>query len=434
MVPNGLRPLFKETALLSPGLIYFNERTITARSSTITSVNRKQPRYMRFKDINLRPEIQFALDEMGYEELSPIQEKTFLPIIEHRDMVAMAETGSGKTGACGIPLIQLVDETIRAIQVLVLVPTRELALQYVTELISIAPTTKVMPVAVYGGVPMDMQRVQIKQGAQIVVATPGRLIDLLHTGEIDFRSLRTLVLDEADEMLNMGFIEDVEFIMSCILTDHQTLLFSATMPDEVDHLIHRFLHDRLRIELNRDAISPSSLIHQFMYISSSRAREDVLLDFLRDKSKYRQVLIFCNSRFRGEQFYKSIRRSIPKSEYLHGGMEQDVRTEIFDEFKKGELPILMATDVAGRGLDFSNVSHVINYDFPRNEVTYTHRTGRAGRMGRPGTAISFVTDHDLHTCFNVIDQNGITPQWLGREPSRSGLERPRQKRNYSKRK
>jgi ATP-dependent RNA helicase DeaD len=115
-------------------------------------------------------------------------------------------------------------------------------------------------------------------------------------------------------------------------------------------------------------------------------------------------------------------------------MEQDVRTEIFDEFKKGELPILMATDVAGRGLDFSNVSHVINYDFPRNEVTYTHRTGRAGRMGRPGTAISFVTDHDLHTCFNVIDQNGITPQWLGREPSRSGLERPRQKRNYSKRK
>jgi ATP-dependent RNA helicase DeaD len=389
---------------------------------------------MRFKDINLRPEIQFALDEMGYEELSPIQEKTFLPIIEHRDMVAMAETGSGKTGACGIPLIQLVDETIRAIQVLVLVPTRELALQYVTELISIAQTTKVMPVAVYGGVPMDMQRVQIKQGAQIVVATPGRLIDLLHTGEIDFRSLRTLVLDEADEMLNMGFIEDVEFIMSCILTDHQTLLFSATMPDEVDHLIHRFLHDPLRIELNRDAISPSSLIHQFMYISSSRAREDVLLDFLRDKSKYRQVLIFCNSRFRGEQFYKSIRRSIPKSEYLHGGMEQDVRTEIFDEFKKGELPILMATDVAGRGLDFSNVSHVINYDFPRNEVTYTHRTGRAGRMGRPGTAISFVTDHDLHTCFNVIDQNGITPQWLGREPSRSGLERPRQKRNYSKRK
>jgi ATP-dependent RNA helicase DeaD len=383
---------------------------------------------MRFKEINLRSEIQLALDEIGYEDLSPIQEKTFLPIIEHRDIVAMAETGSGKTGACGIPLIQLVDEALLAIQVLVLVPTRELALQYVTELVSIAKFTKITPVAVYGGASMHMQRQQIKQGAHILVATPGRLIDWLHTGEIDFRSLRTLVLDEADEMLNMGFIEDVEFIMSCILTQHQTLLFSATMPKEVDHLIHKFLRDPLRIELNRDNIAPSSLTHQFMYLSSGGAREDILLDFLRDRSKYRQVLIFCNSRYRGESFYKSIRRSIPKSEYLHGGMEQDIRTEIFNEFKAGELPILMATDVAGRGLDFSNVSHVINYDFPRTEVAYTHRTGRAGRMGRPGTALSFVTDHDLQTCFNVIEQNGITPQWLGRVPSTSDAKRaPRQK-------
>jgi ATP-dependent RNA helicase DeaD len=185
----------------------------------------------------------------------------------------------------------------------------------------------------------------------------------------------------------------------------------------VDHLIHRFLHDPLRIELNRETIAPSSLTHQFMYISSGRARENILLEFLQDRSNYRQVLIFCNSRYRGESFYKSIRRKIPKSEYLHGGMEQDVRTEIFNEFKEGVLPILMATDVAGRGLDFSNVSHVINYDFPRTEVTYTHRTGRAGRMGRQGTAISFVTEHDLQTCFDVIEQNGITPQWLGKAPT-----------------
>jgi len=386
---------------------------------------------MKFKDINLRTEIQFALDEMGYEELSPVQEKTFLAIIEHRDIVVMAETGSGKTGACGIPLIQLVDETVNEIQVLVLVPTRELALQFVAELMSIAQYTNIAPVAVYGGVSMDMQRRKLKQGKHLLVATPGRLIDLLHTGDIDFRNLRTFVLDEADEMLNMGFIEDVEFIMSCILIEHQTLLFSATMPREVDHIIRKYLHDPIRIELNKEQIAPSSLVHQFMYIRSPGARESILKDFLRDRSRYRQVLIFFNSRYKGEQFYKSIRRSIPKSEYLHGGMEQETRTYIFNDFKSGELPILMATDVAGRGLDFSNVSHVINFDFPKTEIVYTHRTGRAGRMGRQGTAISFVTGYDLQTCRAVIEQNGITPQWLGKAPPLSEIRPPHQKRHHT---
>ncbi len=385
---------------------------------------------MKFKDINLRPEIHAALEEMGYVELSPIQEKTFLPIVDNQDIVALAETGSGKTGACGVPLIQLVDEDLAAIQVVILVPTRELALQYVTELDSIAQFTKVRALAVYGGVPISGQLTVNRSGVHLLVATPGRLIDLIHTGQISFREVRTVVLDEADEMLDMGFLEDVEFILSCILTNHQTLLFSATMPREIEKLIHRFLHNQVRIELNSEMVAPSSLVHVFEYVPSSDMREDVLLGFLQDRSNYRQVLIFCNSRFKGEDLYHAIRRKIPRCVYLHGGMEQDSRTRIFDDFKQGTLPILLATDVAARGLDFSNVSHVINFEFPRTAVSYTHRTGRTGRMGRKGTALSFVTSRDLPVCFDVIRDNHLSPEWLGKTPTENDIDRRRPRRHF----
>ena len=380
---------------------------------------------MKFKDINFRPEIHTALEEMGYTELSPIQNQTLLAIIERRDIVAIAETGSGKTSACGIPLIHLIDEQLKAIQVLVMVPTRELAQQYLDELDRIGKYTKVSTVAVFGGVPANPQRQLIKHGAQLVVATPGRLIDLLHTGEISFKHLQTLVLDEADEMLNMGFLEDVEFIMSCIVTPHQTLLFSATMPKDLDHLIHKFLHDPERIQLNATEVAPRSIAHEFIYSATGHGREEFLVTFLQDRSNYRQVLVFCNSRFKGDHLYRALRRSIPRSEYLHGGMDQDARTRIFNRFKSGDLPILIATDVAGRGLDFSNVSHVINFDFPRDEISYTHRTGRTGRMGRSGVALSYVTDRDIPNCFRIIEKNGISPLWHGEVPSPHTTERPR---------
>ncbi len=388
---------------------------------------------LQFKDINFRPEIQRALEEMGFEELSPIQEQTLLAILENRDIVAIAETGSGKTSACGIPLTQLIDEQLKAVQVLVLVPTRELALQYVEEIYDIAEYTSVNAAAIYGGADKHMQRQEMKQGAHILVATPGRLIDFLHDGELEFRHLRTLVLDEADEMLDMGFIEDVEFIMSCIIRPHQTLLFSATMPRVLDSLIQRFLHDPVRIELNVKNVAPSSLTHEFIPVNKAGDRDEILLSFLQDPSTYRQALIFCNSRFKGDHLYKKIRRAIPRSDYLHGGMDQDLRSKIFRKFKSAELPILLATDVAGRGLDFSNVSHVVNYDFPRDAVTYTHRTGRAGRMGRSGTAISFVTRHDINACYKVIEQNRIAPTWRGEPPARSGARSGGAKRRRTKR-
>jgi ATP-dependent RNA helicase DeaD len=386
---------------------------------------------MKFKEINFRPEIQRALEEMGYVELSPIQEQTLLAILEQRDIVAIAETGSGKTSACGIPLTQLVDEHNREVQVLVMVPTRELALQYVEEIYNIAEYTEVSAAAIYGGADKHMQRQQLKHGAHILVATPGRLIDFLHDGELEFKSLQTLVLDEADEMLKMGFVEDVEFIMSCIRREHQTLLFSATMPRLLDGLINRFLREPVRIELNKRDVAPSSLTHEFIYTPKAADREQILFDFLEDRARYRQVLLFCNSRFKGNHLYRKVRRLGPRNDYLHGGMDQELRSRIFRKFKTGDLPVLIATDVAGRGLDFSNVSHVINYDFPRDAVTYTHRTGRAGRMGRPGTALSFVTDHDIRTCQQVIEQNRLSPVWHGPQPPAGGA--PRQRRRQPRR-
>ena len=201
---------------------------------------------------------------MGYEDLTPIQEETFSPILSGRDLLARAETGSGKTGACGIPLVQMIDPSLNAIQALILVPTRELALQYVEEIDRISSHTGVVPFAVFGGFSMEIQRAKLKDGVHILVATPGRLIDFLYnTTSIDLSSIRTLVLDEADEMLKMGFIEDVDFIMSCLIHEHQTLFFAATMPEEIDRLIRTYLKEPVRVELNKEQMAPQSLAHHF---------------------------------------------------------------------------------------------------------------------------------------------------------------------------
>ena len=217
---------------------------------------------------------------MGYKDLTPIQEKTFSPILSGRDLLARAETGSGKTAACGIPLVQRIDPSLNAIQVLILVPTRELALQYVEEIDKISKFTDVVPFAVFGGFSMEIQKAKFRDRVHILVATPGRLIDFLYnTTSIDLSCVRTLVLDEADEMLKMGFIEDVDFIMSCLIHEHQTLFFAATMPQEIDRLIRTYLKDPVRVELNKEQIAPESLAHHFQY-TERRDRLNTLIEYL----------------------------------------------------------------------------------------------------------------------------------------------------------
>ena len=389
---------------------------------------------MKFSELDLKPEILKALTDMGYKELTPIQEETFLPILGGRDLLARAETGSGKTGACGIPLVQMIDSSANAIQALILVPTRELALQYVEEISRISRFVDVVPFAIFGGFSMEIQKGKLKDRVHILVATPGRLIDFLYnTKSIDLSSVRTLVLDEADEMLKMGFIEDIDLILSCLIHEHQTLFFAATMPEEINRLIRTYLKDPVRVELNKEQIAPESLAHHFQY-TGRRDRLHALIEYLK-KERVSQAIIFCNSRHHGETLKKELEGEFKSIEYIHGGLEQSKRTSIFERFRQNRITLMVATDVAGRGLDFSHVSHVINYDYPSRLESYTHRTGRTGRMGRSGTAMTFVTDQELNDLKSLLKTNRIDPVWHGNVPNLQDVSHPRRegKRTFRKR-
>jgi ATP-dependent RNA helicase DeaD len=383
---------------------------------------------MKFSELDLNPEIMRALTDMGYQDLTPIQEETFTPILSGRDLLARAETGSGKTAACGIPLVQMIDPSLNAIQALILVPTRELALQYVEEIDNISRYTGVVPFAIFGGFSMEIQKAKLRDKVHVLVATPGRLIDFLYnTTSIDLSYVRTLVLDEADEMLKMGFIEDVDFILSCMIHEHQTLLFAATMPQEIDRLIRLYLKDPLRVELNKEQLAPQSLAHHFQYLKP-HDRLPFLIQYLR-REKISQAIIFCNSRHRGEKLMKDLEGQFSSLAYIHGGLEQSRRISIFERFRRKEITFMVATDIAGRGLDFSHTSHVINYDYPIGLESYTHRTGRTGRMGRSGTALTFVTDQELKALKSMFKTNRIEPVWHGDIPNLQDVSKQAGRRN-----
>ena len=378
---------------------------------------------MRFDELDLKPDIMKGLSDMGFEELTPIQEETFRHVMDKRDMIARAETGSGKTAACGVPLVQMVDPELNAVQGLIVVPTRELALQYVSVISEIAKHTKIAPFAVYGGHSIEIQRGKLDHGVHILVATPGRLIDLLYNTPLSLSEVRTFVLDEADEMLNMGFITDIDFIEQCLVHEHQTLLFSATMPKEVAKLAKKYLNDPVMVELNVDKVAPQSLEHQFCMVNG-RIHFDKLMEYM-DKEKPEQAILFCNSRRNCEKLVDKLRKKLDSVEMIHGGMEQARRTSLFNRFKKKVVRIMVSTDIASRGLDFSHTSHVINYDFPMGKEAYTHRTGRTARMGRKGVALTFYSKGNLRDLKNLLRINRIKPVWIGKEPDLENIRKGR---------
>ncbi len=369
---------------------------------------------MKFTELDLPSNILSSLKKMGYDEMTPIQEATYQIIADGHDLCALAETGSGKTAACAIPLIQKVDPALSAIQCLALVPTRELCLQYVGEIKKIAAETNVKPIAAYGGFDKAFQISRIQDGAQILVATPGRFIDLVYDGVISFKDIKCVVLDEADELLKIGFLENIEFILSCILHKHQTLLFSATMPEDIKKLANHRMEDPKHVSLISERAAPESLEHYFGY-HHPKQKQAELTQYLENED-VKQALIFCNARHIVDELYNTLRKTFKNIEYVHAGLTQDKRTSIFTRFKKQKIDYLIASDVAGRGLDFSHVSHVINWNLPRGEEQYTHRTGRAGRMGRKGKAFTFVTKHDLHGLGELIRRTNIPPRWIGENP------------------
>ena len=386
---------------------------------------------MKFIDLDLKPQILAALKDIKYVDLTPVQEKTFPHILAGRDIIARAETGSGKTAACAVPLVQMVDPSIKAVQSLILVPTRELALQYVSEISDIARRVDVKPFAVYGGFSMQTQIAKLNHGVDILVATPGRLIDLLYNTPLSIAEVRTFVLDEADEMLNMGFISDVELLFSCLVHEHQSLLFSATMPKKIEILAKKYLKDPLTIYMSKQRQAPQSLEHHFLQIYPKH-RLEALLGFLKEDEP-KQAIIFCNSRRNAEKLYghlKEIKR--PATELIHGGLEQPKRTSLFNRFRRMDITTMVATDLASRGLDFAHATHVINYDFPKYTESYTHRTGRTARMGRKGVAITLFTRADLRILKAILDINSIKPIWEGVEPDFYNLPRPKKRKNYHK--
>ncbi|MHC4099239.1 MAG: DEAD/DEAH box helicase [Planctomycetota bacterium] len=369
---------------------------------------------MKFTELKLKHQVLKALKKLGYRELTPIQEVTFPHIIAGRDMIALAETGSGKTAACGIPIIQSVDPAKNQIQALVMVPTRELALQYVSAISDVARFTNITPFAVYGGFSIDIQKAKLSHGVNILIATPGRLIDLLRNSTLNLSHVQTFILDEADEMLNMGFITDIEFIISCLIHEHQTLLFSATMPKEIKRLAKKYLKD------------PVTLDHQFQQ-TTGRRKLASLLQYIKD-TKPTQAIIFCNSRRNCENLFDKLKKEIDSIDIIHGGMEQSKRSSLFNRFKKKQIKMIVATGIVSRGLDFSHVTHVINYDFPDSPLAYTHRSGRTARMGREGFALTFFSNHDLHTLKTIIKNNNIEPVWLSEPPQLNRISKPKNRR------
>jgi len=369
---------------------------------------------MKFTELKLPSNILESLEKMGFDEMTPIQEATYPVIFAGRDLCALAETGSGKTAACAIPLIHKVDQEHNSIQGLVIVPTRELCIQYVEEIETIAAKTAVVPFAVYGGFSKSIQMAKLRHGVHILVATPGRLIDLLYDGVIELQHVKCAILDEADELLKVGFLEDIEFIISCIRCEHQTLLFAATMADDIKKLAHDCLRDPEHISLIQKRPTPKSIEHCFAYVHS-REKQENLIGYL-EKEDVDQAIIFCNARHLVDKLFKSLCKHFKGIEYIHAGLGQDKRSSIFRQFKGKKIRYLIATDVAGRGLDFSKVSHVINWDFPGGTEQYTHRTGRTGRMGRKGKAFTFVTKRDLPNFSAVVGKKQILPHWIGRDP------------------
>ncbi len=381
---------------------------------------------MKFTELKLKPQILKALKQLGYRDLTPIQEVTFPHIIAGRDMIALAETGSGKTAACGIPIVQSVNPAKNQVQALVLVTTRELALQYVSPISDVAKCNRIAPFAVYGGFPIEIQKAKLSHGVNILIATPGRLIDLLRNSPLNLSHVQTFILDEADEMLNMGFITDVEFIISCLIHEHQTLFFSATMPKEIKHLAKKYLKNPVTLELNVDQIAPQSLCHQFQQ-TTGRKKLASLLKYIKG-AKPTQAIIFCNSRRNCENLFDKLKKEIDSVDIIHGGMEQSKRSSLYNRFKKKQLKIIVATGIVSRGLDFSHVTHVINYDFPDSPLAYTHRSGRTARMGRKGFALTFFSNHDLHTLKKIIKNNNIEPVWLSVPPQLNNITMPKNRR------
>ncbi|MDR0217613.1 MAG: DEAD/DEAH family ATP-dependent RNA helicase [Enterobacteriaceae bacterium] len=353
-----------------------------------------------FADLGLSAPILSALQDMGYEKPSPIQQQCIPHLLNGRDVLGMAQTGSGKTAAFSLPLLHNIDAELKAPQILVLAPTRELAVQVAEACSDFSKHMRnVNVVALYGGQRYDVQLRALRQGPQVVVGTPGRLLDHLKRGTLDLSNLKGLVLDEADEMLRMGFIEDVENIMSQIPAEHQTALFSATMPEAIRRITRRFMNDPQEVRIQSSVTNRPDISQSYWSVYGMRKNE-ALVRFL-EAEDFDAAIIFVRTKNATLEVAETLERNGYNSAALNGDMNQALREQTLERLKDGRLDILIATDVAARGLDVERISLVVNYDIPMDAESYVHRIGRTGRAGRAGRALLFVENRERRLLRNV---------------------------------
>ncbi|EQC01556.1 DEAD/DEAH family ATP-dependent RNA helicase [Photorhabdus temperata] len=353
-----------------------------------------------FADLGLSAPILSALGDLGYEKPSPIQQQCIPHLLNGRDVLGMAQTGSGKTAAFSLPLLHNINAELKAPQILVLAPTRELAVQVAEACSDFSKHMRnVNVVALYGGQRYDVQLRALRQGPQIVVGTPGRLLDHLKRGTLDLSNLSGLVLDEADEMLRMGFIEDVENIMSQIPAEHQTALFSATMPEAIRRITRRFMNDPQEVRIQASVTTRPDISQSYWSVYGMRKNE-ALVRFL-EAEDFDAAIIFVRTKNATLEVAEALERSGYNSAALNGDMNQALREQTLERLKDGRLDILIATDVAARGLDVERISLVVNYDIPMDAESYVHRIGRTGRAGRAGRALLFVENRERRLLRNV---------------------------------
>lgn len=345
---------------------------------------------MSFKNLELTQPILDALDAQGYTNPTPIQKQAIPLVLQGRDLLGVAQTGTGKTAAFGIPILQLLNNTRsskRGIRALILTPTRELAIQIEESLTAYGKFTNLKHAVIFGGVSQVSQVQKIKQGVDILVATPGRLLDLINQRHIDLRQLEIFVLDEADRMLDMGFIHDVKKVIKELPAKRQTLFFSATMPEEIQSLSNMMLKNPARVEVT-PASSTVDKIEQRIYFTNKPDKRKLLLHLL-ESNGISNALVFTRTKHGADKVARFLDKAKIKSAAIHGNKSQNSRQNALKNFKNGNLNVLVATDIAARGIDIDELSHVFNFDLPNVPETYVHRIGRTGRAGNEGIAISF---------------------------------------------
>jgi superfamily II DNA/RNA helicase len=381
---------------------------------------------MPFSKLGLSDKVLAAVKAAGYTTPTPIQEQAIPHVMARRDVLGIAQTGTGKTAAFTLPMLTMLETgraRARMPRTLILEPTRELAAQVEENFIKYGAKQKLNVALIIGGVSFDDQDAKLTRGVDVLIATPGRLLDHFERGRLLLTGVELLVIDEADRMLDMGFIPDIERICKLVPFTRQTLFFTATMPPEIQRITGQFLHNPVKVEVSRPATTVSTITQQLVKSGSKpHEKRDVLRRVIRSSDNFKNAIIFCNRKTEVAQLHRSLLRHEFSAAALHGDLDQSARMAALDSFRKGDVKLLIASDVAARGLDIPDVSHVFNFDVPHHADDYVHRIGRTGRAGKSGTAITIVSPIDGKSLAAIEKLIGQDISWLGEPPGAGDVE------------